>query len=185
MLYVQESVGPDEELIHVGQFNIMYTVQAVLMILIGVLGSLIVVLAASLVLKTVGKLPQGLGFMDGILYLHPYVRMGAFGVLCVGLMSYAQMMVRKATTEIAITDVRIIHKRGVIARQVGEISIDRIEGVTVLQSVLGRMFNYGRIAVRGMGVGQIVLPAIEDPVGFRQAVEEARSASKKSGRDGG
>ena len=180
MLYVQESVGSEEELIHVGQFNFMYTVQAMIMILLGVCGSLLVIVGASLVYKTSGKFPSGLPFMDGILHLHPYVRMGALGVLSVGLLSYAQMMVRKATTEIAITDVRLIYKRGVIARQVGEISIDRIEGVTVLQSILGRMFNYGRVAIRGMGVGQIVLPPIEDPVGFRQAVEEARSQKIKN-----
>ncbi len=182
MLYVQESVGSEEELIHVGQFNFMYTVQAMIMIFLGVLGSLLVIVGASLVYKTAGKLPAGLPFMDGILHLHPYVRMGALGVLGVGLMSYAQMMVRKATTEIAITDVRLIYKRGVIARQVGEISIDRIEGVTVLQSILGRMFNYGRVAIRGMGVGQIVLPPIEDPVGFRQAVEEARTQKIKNNK---
>lgn len=182
MLYVQESVGPDEELIHVGQFNFMYTVHAFFLILLGVLGSLIVLVAATLVFKSIGEFPANMPMVEGVKYLHPYVRIGAFAVFAVSLLSYAQMMIIKATTEIAITDTRLIYKRGVIARQVGEISVDRIEGVTVLQSIMGRVFNYGRIAIRGMGVGQIVLPPIEDPVGFRQAVEEARSAKMKSTR---
>ena len=84
-------------------------------------------------------------------------------------------MIRKATTEIAVTSNRLVFKRGLIARQVGEINIDRIEGVNVLQSVLGRIFNYGRIMVRGMGVGEVTLPTIEDPITFRRAIEKARS----------
>jgi len=54
-------------------------------------------------------------------------------------------------------------------------SIDRIEGVNVLQTVLGRIFNYGRLAVRGMGIGEVILPPIENPIAFRQAIEKARS----------
>ena len=76
--------------------------------------------------------------------------------------------------EIAITNNRLVYKRGLIARQVGEISIDRIEGVNVLQTVFGRIYNYGRLAIRGMGVGEVVLPPIEDPITFRKAIEKAR-----------
>ena len=84
-------------------------------------------------------------------------------------------MVVKATTEIAITNNRLIFKRGLVARQVGEINIDRIEGVNVLQTIMGRVFNYGRIMVRGMGVGEVVLPPIEDPIAFRKAIEKAKA----------
>ena len=85
------------------------------------------------------------------------------------------MMIIKATTEIAITNRRLVYKRGLIARYVGEMNIDRIEGVNVLQGVWGRIFNYGRVMVRGMGVGEVVLPPIEDPIRFRKAIEKARS----------
>jgi len=43
-----------------------------------------------------------------------------------------------------------------------------------LQSIFGRLFNYGRLAIRGMGIGEVVLPPIEDPIVFRQAIEKAR-----------
>ena len=54
-------------------------------------------------------------------------------------------------------------------------SIDRIEGVNVLQTILGRLFGYGRLAIRGMGIGEVVLPPIEDPIAFRQSIEKARA----------
>ena len=74
-------------------------------------------------------------------------------------------MIVKATTEIAITTSRLVYKRGLVARTVGELNIDRIESIAVIQSVCGRIFNYGRLIIRGMGVGEIMLPPIEDPVG--------------------
>ena len=92
-----------------------------------------------------------------------------------GVLKFAQMMVIKATTEIAITTTRLIYKRGLVARYVGEMNIDRIEGVSVLQSVFGRMFNFGQLVIRGMGVGELVLPIISDPVKFRRALEKART----------
>jgi uncharacterized membrane protein YdbT with pleckstrin-like domain len=122
-----------------------------------------------------GKFPADIGFVTAVKYLHPGIRIFSFIVFVLGLMSFAQMMVIKATTEIAITNTRLVYKRGLIARNVGEISIDRIEGVNVLQSVLGRIFNYGRLAIRGMGIGEVVLPPIEDPITFRKAIERAKS----------
>ena len=42
---------------------------------------------------------------------------------------------------------------------------------------MGRLFGYGRVMVRGMGVGEVVLPPIEQPIRFRKAIEKARMAS--------
>lgn len=175
MLYVQQSLGPDEQLVHVGKFHWMYTVNAFLAIFWGMLGSVLVIIGSVVMYKQLGKFPPTIGWLEAVPYLHPGLRIFAFLVFIVGMLSFAQRMINKATTEIAITNSRLIFKRGLIARHVGELSVDRIEGVNVLQSVFGRIFNYGRLAVRGMGVGEVVLPPIEDPLAFRQAIEKARS----------
>ena len=86
------------------------------------------------------------------------------------------MLVIKATTEIAVTTSRLIFKRGLVARYVGEMNIDRIESVSVLQSVFGRIFDFGTLVVRGMGVGELVLPPIARPLVFRKAIEKARTS---------
>jgi uncharacterized membrane protein YdbT with pleckstrin-like domain len=90
-------------------------------------------------------------------------------------------MIVKATTEIAITSERLVYKKGLIARHVGELNIDRIEGVSVRQGVFGRILGYGRVIVRGMGVGEVMLPSIEDPITFRGAIQEALSMQSKGG----
>lgn len=175
MLYVQQSLGPNEELVHVGDFHWMYTAKAFFSILWGMAASVGVIVAAVFMYKQTGKFPPDLGWVEGIRYLHPGLRILSFFMFVMGLLGFAQMMVIKATTEIAITNNRIVYKRGLIARHVGEISIDRIEGVNVLQTIAGRMLNYGRLAIRGMGIGEVVLPTIDDPIAFRQAIEKARA----------
>lgn len=175
MLYVQQSLGPNEELVHIGKFHWMYTVNSFMSIFWGLIGAILVMVIAYYVYDYMDKLPRGIGFLDSIRIIHPGVRAFSFLVFIFGLVKFAQMMVVKATTEIAITNSRLVYKRGLVARHVGEISIDRIEGVNVLQPILGRIFNYGRIMIRGMGVGEVLLPPIEDPIAFRRAIEDAKS----------
>lgn len=175
MLYVQQSLGPDEELVHIGKFHWMYTVRAFLSIFWGIVMGFIVLVAAVNAYKVLGYMPSNIGFLKMLYVLHPGIRLVAFFMFIIGLLKFAYMMVVKATTEIAITNSRLIYKKGLIARQVGEINIDRIEGVNVLQPMMGRIFNYGRVMVRGMGVGEVLLPSIEDPIEFRRAIEKAKS----------
>lgn len=175
MLYVQQSLGPNEELIYVGHFHWMYTVNAFMSIFFGMLISIAIIVGAIIFKKTTGVFPAELPVTIAIPALPVYVKGVAFLMFVFGVYSFAIKMVHKATTEIAITDTRLIYKTGVVARNVGEMSIDRIEGVNVLQSVLGRIFNYGRLAVRGMGIGEVILPPIENPIAFRQAIEKART----------
>lgn len=177
MDYIRQSLADDEELVHVAQFHWFYTVQALFNVVFGIVLAAIIIVAAiklePMVFRSVDY--DGLSFIERIRVIHPGIKILAFFIFVMGLFKYAHMMIIKATTEIAVTNKRLVYKRGLIARYVGEINVDRIEGVNVLQGVLGRIFNYGRIMVRGMGIGEIVLPSIEDPLKFRKAIEKARS----------
>lgn len=180
MQYVQQSLSPDEEIVHVGEFHWMYTLNAFMSIIWGIFLCIVVLVAAIVFEQKTGWSLGGYGYdprygwIDQIRALHPAIKMAAFMMFVMGLLRFAQTMVVKVTTEIAVTTSRLIYKRGLIARYVGEISIDRIEGVNVLQSFWGRVFNYGRILVRGMGVGEVILPPLRDPVAFRKAIDRAR-----------
>lgn len=194
MLYVEQSLNPNEEIIRVGYFHWLYTFNAALWIVIG-FGLMWGILYGGYhwdVSRTVSSQFQGLpehlsaqawdevvrrkgGMMSIIGNLHIGIKITAFLALLFGLLSFAGMMVRKATTEICITTDRLIIKVGVIARHVNEINVDRIEGVNVLQGIIGRIANYGVVIVRGMGVGEVFLPPIEDPIGFRRAIDRAKS----------
>jgi uncharacterized membrane protein YdbT with pleckstrin-like domain len=178
MNYIQQSLNDNEELVHVAHFHWMYSVHAVINIIFSfVLAGCIVAFAIKFQPILFGTQPgyDELSWIDKVRVLHAGVKILAFFVILMGLMKFAKMMIDRATTEIAITNKRLVYKRGLVARYVGEMNIDRIEGVNVLQGVFGRIFGYGSIMVRGMGIGEVVLPPIADPIVFRKAIEKARS----------
>jgi hypothetical protein len=182
VLYVQQSLTPDEELIHIGHFHWMYTLKAILAAIQGLIGCIVILVGTVYFLDHYWSYFAHHEYVfthDTLLgrvrELHPAVRLVAFFVFLMGLLTFAQMMVIKATTEIAVTTSRIIYKRGLVARYVGEMSVDRIESINVLQTVWGRVFGYGRLLIHGMGVGEVILPPIANPITFRKAIEKART----------
>ena len=76
----------------------------------------------------------------------------AFGVLFVVSFLYAWFI--RWITEIAVTDRRVIYKRGFITRHTVEMNMDKVASVDVDQSILGRMLDYGTVHVIGTGGAQ-------------------------------
>jgi len=78
--------------------------------------------------------------------------------------------VRRATTELAVTDHRVIYKTGLLARHTIEMNRDKVESVDVDQTLLGRIFGYGTIIVRGTGGSLEPIRTIGDPLTFRSNI---------------
>lgn len=81
-------------------------------------------------------------------------------------------LVTKATTEVALTNQRVILKWGFVRRNTIETYLDKVEGIAVDQSILGRLLGYGSVSVRGTGGGATPCPGITSPQEFRRAVNE-------------
>jgi uncharacterized membrane protein YdbT with pleckstrin-like domain len=77
---------------------------------------------------------------------------------------------RRATTEIAVTDRRIILKRGFIRRHTVEMNMQKVESVDVDQTLIGRLFNYGNVTVRGTGSTFETIRKIDAPLKLRTTV---------------
>ena len=87
------------------------------------------------------------------------------------------MMIRKWTTEIAVTSHRFVEKTGLFSLNTNEIALPNIEGVKVEQSLWGRILGYGHMRIEGTGVDAVVIPNIADPIAFRRAIETAKFSS--------
>lgn len=74
------------------------------------------------------------------------------------------------TTELAITNRRIIAKTGLIRRNTIELKVTRVESLGVDQGILGRIFNFGSITIKGTGGSNAPIPYIAKPLEFRQRV---------------
>lgn len=79
-------------------------------------------------------------------------------------------LLKRASTEIAVTDRRIIFKRGLIRRHTVEMNMQKIESVDVDQTLLGRLFDYGDVTVRGIGSSFERLDNIDKPLKLRTTV---------------
>jgi uncharacterized membrane protein YdbT with pleckstrin-like domain len=77
---------------------------------------------------------------------------------------------RRWTTEIAVTDRRIILKRGLISRTTIEMNMQKVESVDVDQTLMGRLFNYGDVTVRGVGSSSETFRMIDSPLKLRTTV---------------
>jgi hypothetical protein len=67
----------------------------------------------------------------------------------------------------AITNRRVVAKIGFIWRRTIEMERQKVESVSVDQSILGRMLDYGTIIVRGTGSTLEPMVHIDSPVEFR------------------
>ncbi len=74
------------------------------------------------------------------------------------------------TTEIAVTNHRIIYKTGFIRRLTKEMNMDKVESVEVDQSILGRVLDYGNVVIVGTGEGIEKLLKIARPIELRNSI---------------
>jgi hypothetical protein len=83
------------------------------------------------------------------------------------------------TSELVITDRRVLIKVGFIQRHTFEMFISKIESVAVFQSMLGRLFDYGTVEIRGTGGSSESFATIAAPLPFRDAIQLVQSSSEK------
>ena len=89
-------------------------------------------------------------------------------VIVVGLFILIWVYIKRKTTELAITNKRVIAKKGFIQRDTIEMFLGKVESVHVEQSVTGRMFDYGTVIVSGTGVMSSRFENISAPLEFRK-----------------
>ena len=70
-----------------------------------------------------------------------------------------------------LTTSRLILKRGIIRRESTDLILRRCEGVSIRQSITGRIFRYGTVSV---STGEVVneFRLIEDPVRFSTQINQ-------------
>ena len=96
--------------------------------------------------------------------------LGPLVFVAIGLLLAIAAWLKRFGTEIAVTDRRVIYKTGLIRRRTTEINMDKIESVDVDQSVMGRLFGYGTVTIRGTGKAVKPLRDVADPIDFRNAI---------------
>jgi membrane protein YdbS with pleckstrin-like domain len=92
--------------------------------------------------------------------------------LALAIVAAIPAFVRRSSSEFAVTNRRVVVKVGFLRRHSTEILLRQVEGITVDQGILGRIFDYGTIVVEGTGSDRTPYGGIASPLKFRLAVQE-------------
>ena len=150
MSYVRHVLQAGEVVRHIASLHWIFYVRGVLLCI-----------AAAVIFMI---LPQDGGLIYGVGLV------AAFLFLAVGLAMIAHTWYVWWTTEIAVTDRRIIYKTGLIYRETSEMNMDKVESVDVDQSILGRLLDYGDVSIVGTGSTWEKLRTIARPIELRNHI---------------
>jgi hypothetical protein len=120
------------------------------------LGGIVLVVAA-VILALLAVALQGDALRLGLL-------LAALIALFLGLFQMLRAWFVVANTEIIVTNRRLIYKTGFIARDTVEMNLDKVESVLVEQTLVGRMLDFGRVIVRGVGSGLEPIDRVAAPL---------------------
>ncbi|MFZ4762243.1 MAG: PH domain-containing protein [Alphaproteobacteria bacterium] len=168
MSYIDKTLTSDEKLVYKAHYHWFYTAIAWFWLILWA--------GISVATLSIGKMIFGsMGSNGGT---HTAVLVIALVVAAVGAIRFLGLMINRYTTEVVITSRRLVYKRGWIAINVDEFNINRIEGININQSILGRILGYGQVDVRGLGVGEIYLPTLAEPEMLRKALQIAANPAE-------
>jgi len=147
MSYIEESLGPNERVVYRAHFNWLWRARGWI-VLVAFLG------------------------VAGLFYLEqaPYAALAAAAI---GVVLFLWLMIPIWTTEVGLTNERLIYKRGFLYRDTKEVQLRAVEEAALSQSVWGRIFNFGQITLHGTGGEDLQLPVLADPITIRRLLEEA------------
>lgn len=148
MSYVEKTLQPGETIVHRTRLHWIVFLPA------------IVVLVAGLLAFALG--PRAEGEM-----LVKLVRTLGLAMIVFSLILAVSVWIQFISTEMAITNRRVVAKVGFIWRRTIEMERQKVESVSVDQSIVGRLLDYGTIIVRGTGSTLEPMANIDSPLEFR------------------
>ena len=154
MSYVEKILQPDETVRHKAHIHWFIYLPALAF--------------GAVALIIVGLVTMNIGEIGTNWRVAALIAAALFGLVALYLLLRAS--IERFSTELVATDRRIIYKRGLIRRFTAEMNMEKVETVLVEQGILGRIFGYGTITIRGTGGGMEPLPNIDDPLTFRNHV---------------
>jgi uncharacterized membrane protein YdbT with pleckstrin-like domain len=167
--YVEKTLARGERIIHRASYNWTYSFFPVLWFAIG---------CAPIVIYFLLQYSRDLDFEQ--LRVGWYAAWTGFSV---GSLILTAHLIELWTTEFAVTTYRFVFKKGWIKRDTQEVSLNKIEEIVLQQSFWGRIFGYGKVTLRGTGVGLIELPNLDNPILVRRIIENAKADLRRDNRD--
>jgi uncharacterized membrane protein YdbT with pleckstrin-like domain len=104
-------------------------------------------------------------------------------LLFFGIVAAAIVWLRRRSTELIVTNRKVIGKWGLVSRHSVEQQLEKIDSVQISQGLLGRALDYGSIFIHGSGTTTTPITTIAKPLEFRRQVQMAVEARKLVGAE--
>jgi uncharacterized membrane protein YdbT with pleckstrin-like domain len=159
MGYVERHLLPDERVLFKTRLHWILFLRPALLVLIG----------AAIGVACYQNIPEP----PWLWWIGPAIVLVGLGF---GLVHWVELM----TSEFAVTSTRVIFKVGLVARCTTELLLTKVESISVNQTLVGRLLNYGDITVIGTGGTREVFRRVSNPIAFRNFVQQASIPERRT-----
>ncbi len=143
MSYIDETLLPDEHVVYRTRPHWIIFARAVLVLLAGV----------------------------AVLIAFHAVPLAGAAVLVVGVVMLVPPFIAYQTTELGVTNKRMIVKVGFVRRRTLELLLRQVEALSVDQTLGGRMLGYGTITLSGTGGVREIFHRVREPLELRRRIQ--------------
>jgi uncharacterized membrane protein YdbT with pleckstrin-like domain len=150
-VYLKSTLQPGEQILFLGKIHPAYLVGPVLWTVV--------------IIAIIYKLVTGLQLAT--------LSVGIWATLLLPITYLIQHVVIYETSESALTTHRVLTKAGLLRRSISEIGLAKIESSSIEQGIVGRLFGFGDLVVRGSGGHAVTATALSTVMEFRAAVQNA------------
>jgi len=106
----------------------------------------------------------------GVIFLFIQPIIGSL-VVVIGVVAVIPPLINFLSSEFGVTNKRVIIKMGFLRRRTLELLLRQVEAISVDQSVLGRMLDFGSVTLTGTGGVREVFHNISAPLEFRRRIQ--------------
>jgi len=157
MGYAEKNLAPGETILHRARYHWIFYHLPLLLLLLAVLLGIASFYATQ---KAPGEgVARPVGFL-------------ALGFAVFAAIAFLARRIRASADEFVVTNRRVMRKTGLVAREIEQVPVEKIQDVTVEQGVLGRLLGYGTVLVETASerMGMLAFPDIARPEAFRNAL---------------
>lgn len=140
--YIDENLLPDEHVVYRADLHWIIFARAILVLVVGL-----------------------------VLVFVPRIAQASVVVLLIGVVMLVPPFVAYRTTELGVTNKRVIVKTGLVRRRTLELLLRQVEAILVDQSLLGRLFGFGSITLTGTGGVREIFHRVRDPLELRRRIQ--------------
>jgi hypothetical protein len=159
MSYVQANLVPGETVIYETRLHWIVMLSHI------ILGCFLLVSGALLLAYALSQ--------NGIDSTQLRVIEGGSALLIVGgIVTILVGMVRRHATEMAVTNRRLVIKKGLAGRNTIEMMLNKVESIEIRETAFGRMLGYGTVVVVGTGGTLEPFHKVAHPLEFRSQVQQ-------------